>query len=212
MAEKLKTPLNSSPGTIGELALDLLIQEDEELPNRVTQFPVENGSPAADHVVNEPGVLTITGMVSNAPFRAHPGTIDSQARVTRQGEDQIVGTDINFAELALDYLRRLRAERKAVTVTTRRGTWENMLVQRISRSKTKETGDAIVFTVTLVEFRQVKLLYVAAPQKRTKSQRAQPRTKQGKKGTPKGRDEYSSISYKLFKGISKTFFTKGTTP
>ncbi len=169
---------------------------------------MENGSPAADHVINEPVVLTITGFVTNAPIRVHPGTVDSQARVTRQGEDKLVGTDINFAELALAYLRKIRLEKVAVTVSTKRGTWENMLVQRVSRTKTKDTGDALVFTITLVEFRQVKLLFVAGSRKRTSSGRAQPRTQSGKKATPKADDEWGSIWYKADKGIRKTFFTK----
>ncbi len=217
MAEDtLKTQLNSSPCTIGELTLDLLLQEDEELSNKVTQFPVENGSPATDHVINEPVTLTITGYVTNAPIRVHPGTVDSQARVTRQGEDKLVGPDINFAELALAYLKKIRLERKAVRVTTKRGTWENMLIQRISRTKTKATGDALVFTITLVEFRQVKLLFVAGTRKRTTSARAQPRSQGGKKSTPKPPKDYGSIWYNLDDGIDnsgignavKTFFTK----
>lgn len=208
MADKLKTTLNLSPCTIGTLTLDLLIQEEEDLPNKVTMYPVENGSPAADHVVTEPVALTITGFVTNAPIRAHPGTVDSTARVTRQGEDQLVGEDINFAELALEYLRKIRLARETVTVRTKRGTWDNMLVQRVSRSKSRETGDALVFTIYLVEFRTVKLLFVDAPRKRTASPRAQPRTDAGKKGTPKGKDEYGSIGYNLVKGVKKTFFTK----
>lgn len=208
MAEKLHTPLNTSPGTIGTLALDLLMQEDEELANKVTQYPVEDGSAATDHVITEPDSLTIIGFVTNAPIRAHSGTVDSQARVTRQGQDQLVGTDINFAELAWEYLRKLRKSREPVTVSTKRGTWENLLVERISRSKTKSTGDALVFTIKLSEFRRVKLLFVDAPRKRTASQRSQPRADNGKKGTTKGTDDYASIGYNWVDGIFKTFFTK----
>ncbi len=212
MAEdKLKTALNSSPCTIGDLTLDLLIQEDEELSNKVTQFPVEDGSPASDHVINEPVQLTLTGFVTNAPIRVHPGTVDSQARVTRQGEDKLVGTDINFAELALAYLKRIRLEKTAVTVTTKRGTWENMLVQRVSRTKTKSTGDALVFTISLIEFRKVKLVFVDGVRKRTTSARAQPRAQGGKKSAQKPPKDYASIFYNLSDGLgnaAKTFFTK----
>jgi hypothetical protein len=205
--ETLKTALNSLPCTIGELALDLLIQEDESLVNRVTQYPVEDGSQASDHIVIEPGRLTITGMVTNAPIRAHPGDTDARARVTRQGEDQLVGTDINFAELAIEYLRKIRNDKTPVAVVTKRGRWDNMVVERFDRSKSAATGDALVFTISMIELRKVKLLFVAAPRKRTKSARAQPRVDAGKKNTAKGKTEYSSIGYKLNDGI-KQFFSK----
>ena len=206
-ADKLKTPLNSNPCTIGDLLLDLLLQEEEEMGNKVTLYPVENGSPAADHVITDPTVLTITGFVTNAPVRAHPGTVDGQARVTRKGEDLLTGTDINFADLALAYLRKIRLGRTPVTVTTKRGTWENMLVERVSRSKSKDTGDALVFTIRLVEFRQVKLVYVSAPRKRTTSARAQPRKETGKK-TATAAESPGSFLYELKQGLTKTFFSK----
>lgn len=207
MADKLKTPLNTSPCTIGELTLDLLLQEEEKLSNKVTQFPVENGSPASDHVINDSALLTITGFVTNAPIRSHPGTGDNKARVTLQGQDQLVGDDINFVELAIAYLRKIRLEKAPVTVITRRGTYENMLIQDFTRSKDKTTGDALVFTIQLIEFRQVKLLYVAAP-KRTKSGRAQPRTQIGKKAPATAvNDYYGSIGYKLVHGF-KDVITK----
>jgi hypothetical protein len=208
MADKLQTPLNPNPCTIGDLLLDLLLQEEEEMANKVTQYPVENGSPAADHVITEPTVLTITGFVTNAPIRAHVGTIDGQARVTRTKEDQLRGSDINFTDLALAYLRKIRLSRTPVTVITKRGTWENMLVERVSRQKSKDTGDALVFTIRLVEFRQVKLVYVSAPRKRTTSARAQPRKEKGKGSATKPKEAPGTILYEFVDGVTKTFFSK----
>jgi hypothetical protein len=206
MADPIKTPLNTAPGSIGDLVLDVLLQEEEDMPNKVTQYPVEDGSAASDHVVNEPTILTITGFISNSPIHTHTGDIDGKARVTRKGDDQLTGTDINFTDLALAYLRKIRLEKKTVTVKTKRGTWENMLVQRVNRAKNKDTGDAMIFTITLVEFQPVKLVFVSAPRTRTKSARAQPRAGLGKKSTP---DERSgTLLYNLKKGITKTFFSK----
>ncbi len=206
MADTLKTNLNLSPCTIGELTLDLLLQEDEKLSNKVTQYPVENGSPASDHVVIDPVTLTITGFVTNAPVHAHSGTIDGQARVILADHNQLNGTDINFAELALTYLRRIRLAREAVSVSTKRGTWDNMLVQDVSRSKTKDTGDALVFTITLIEFRQVELFFVQAPKKKTKSARAQARANLGKK-TPV--EDSRSTAHRLAHGVVD-YFTKAS--
>lgn len=204
MADRIKTQLNSTPGTIGDLVLDCLLQEEEKLSNTVTKFPVESGGSSNDHVIIEPDVLTITGFVTNAPIRAHSGTIDGKARVTKKGEDQLIGTDINFAELALAYLREIRKSKKVVTVTTRRGTWENMIVEEFSRVKSKDTGDALAFVIRFVQFNQVKLFFVDAPRKRTKSARSQPRSKIGKKSTtPNGDDDFASTAYRAKPGAVK---------
>lgn len=202
MADSIKTPLNSTPGKIGDLVLDCLLQEEEKLSNTVTKFPVEDGSSSNDHVIIEPDILTITGFITNAPIRAHAGTVDARARVTKKGEDQLVGTDINFADLAIAYLREIRKSKKVVTVTTRRGTWENMLVEDFSRIKSKDTGDALIFTVRLSQFQSVKLFFVDAPRKRTKSKRAQPRAKLGKK-TPPPDDGLASTAYLASPGVKK---------
>ncbi len=206
MAENIKTKQNFGPCTIGTVSLDLLIQEQEQLPSKVTEYPVENGSPAADHIINESAILTITGMITNAPMRTHAGAIDSQARVTVTADDHLTGEDINFADLALGMLRKMREERLPISVTTKRGTWPKMLIEDIDRTKNKETGDALVFTIRLKEFRSVKLVFVAA-KKRTTSARAQPRAQAGKKETPKGPDEFGSSAYYLKHGI-KSFFSK----
>jgi hypothetical protein len=207
MAESIKTKQNFGPCTIGTVSLDLLLQEQEQLPSKVTEYPVENGSPAQDHIINESVILTITGMITNAPIRTHAGNIDSQARVTVTADDHLTGEDINFTDLAWAELRKLREARTPIAVTTKRGTWAKMLIEDIDRTKTKETGDALVFTIRLKEFRSVKLVFVAAPRKRTTSARAQPRTQAGKKETPKGPDEWGSSAYYLKRGI-KTFFSK----
>lgn len=216
MAESIKTPLNKTPGTIGDLVLDCLLQEEEKLSNTVTKFPVESGSSSNDHIIIEPDILTITGFVTNSPIWAHAGTVDGKARVTKKGEDQLVGTDINFADLALTYLREIRKSKKIVTVTTKRGTWDNMVVEEISRIKNKDTGDALAFVIRLTQFQTVKLFFVDAPRKRTKSSRAQPRAKVGKKSTTPD-DDYASTAYRAEPGAIKVVskladFVKGFIP
>jgi hypothetical protein len=97
------------------------------------------------------------------------------------------------------------ADKTLITVSTKRGVWKNMMVQRVSRSKSKATGDSLVFTITLIEIKKVKLVYVAAPRKNTKSQRAQPKTDSGKKDLDeKPPDINESMLYKLGKGLLDT--------
>lgn len=210
--DPLKTDLNPAPCIIGDLILDLLVQEDEELSNKVTQFPIEDGSPASDHVILEPTTLTIVGMVTNAPIASYNRPVENQARVTVKDKDKLVGEEINFAELALAYLRKIMADKTLITVSTKRGVWKNMMVQRVSRSKSKATGDSLVFTITLIEIKKVKLVYVAAPRKKTTSQRAQPKTDSGKKALDEKKvEEHKSLGYNLKKGIEgaiKSFMEK----
>lgn len=168
-----------APARIGDLILDVLIEETEKLTNKVTQLPVEDGSPVSDNIVLDPDSLTIVGMVTNSPIRSHGGPIDAQARATIPVLDHVVGTALNFAELALDYLRQIRKNKTAISVVTKRGRFENMVVQSIQRTKDKSTGDALIFTIELIAIRKVKLQFVAS--RRTTSARAQPRIDTGKK-------------------------------
>jgi hypothetical protein len=170
----------TAPARIGDLILDVLMEETENLTNTVTTNPVEDGSPAADHIILNPDTLTITGMVTNSPIRSHGGPVDSQARATIPILDHVVGTALNFAELARNYLVLLRKNRTPITVITKRGRFENMVVQSFRRTKDRNTGDALIFTVDFLSIRKIKLKYVAAPTRRTTSARAQPRTDAGK--------------------------------
>lgn len=188
-----------NPARVGDLILDALIEEAEEKSNTVTQFPVEDGSQINDHVIKRPDILVIRGIVTNAPIRSHGGTADAQARATIPVLDHVVGTALNYAELALAYLRELVDLKKSVAVVTRRGRFENMQVTKFSRSKTKDTGDALVFTIEMTQVTRVKLLFVAAPTRRTKSGRAQPRTDSGKNTAQKASqdDPLRSIAKKI---------------
>lgn len=194
----------ANPAKIGDLTLDALIEESEEKANTVTQFPVEDGSQISDHVIKRPDVLVIRGVVTNAPIRSHGGPSDAQARATIPVLDHVVGTTINYAELALAYLRELVSLKKTVDVVTRRGRFANMQVTKFSRTKTKETGDALVFTVEMIEVTRVKLLFVAAgSSRRTKSGRAQPRTDAGKNTAQKASndDPLRSMAKKVTRGV-----------
>jgi hypothetical protein len=194
-----------APARIGDLILDVLIEETENLTNRVTQFPVEDGSQVSDHVVNDPDTLTIVGMVTNSPIRSHGGPADGQARATIPVLDHVVGTALNFAELALAYLKQIRKNKTAVTVITKRGRFENMIVQSFRRTKDRNTGDALTFTVDLIAIRKVKLQFVAAPTRRTTSARAQPRVDTGKKTaqTAASENRLQSTFYSAGQGAKK---------
>ena len=50
---------------IGDIQLDIIIEEGASSSARVTKNPVENGADINDHIIIEPMKFTISGVVSN---------------------------------------------------------------------------------------------------------------------------------------------------
>lgn len=51
------------------LVFDAVLEENHSQRTRVTDYPIEDGSAANDHVIQEPVELSLRGMVSNHPIR-----------------------------------------------------------------------------------------------------------------------------------------------
>ena len=55
--------------SIGDLKLDVLIEEEHSMESEITDHPVEAGAVIHDHVTNQPRRLKMTGFVSDAPLK-----------------------------------------------------------------------------------------------------------------------------------------------
>ena len=131
---------------VGNLEFDCLDSETHEWAREVTTNPVENASPIADHIIEQPDQITITGMISNAPIRGYLEQIGG-----------IIDGSINddLVAQAFAKLDDLRKSHELVTIYTRYRTYENMLIQSISIPRSPDNGDAIVFTLQAIQVRIV---------------------------------------------------------
>lgn len=58
---------NRAKGQIGELNLDVTLSEVHSAQNSITQYPVEEGFDISDHIVQQPDMLQMSGLITNFP-------------------------------------------------------------------------------------------------------------------------------------------------
>lgn len=134
-----------SDPSVGNLEFDCLDAETHDWKRDVTTNPVENASPIADHIIDQPDGLTITGMISNAPVMSY----------VAQFEEMVSGIHDDRISRGFDLLDNLRKSRELVTIYTRYRTYPDMLIQSISIPRTPDNGDAIMFTLQAIKVRIV---------------------------------------------------------
>ncbi|SEQ64626.1 hypothetical protein SAMN05216522_10518 [Rosenbergiella nectarea] len=132
---------------VGNLEFNTIDSETHDWKRDVTTNPVENGAPIADHIIDQPDTLSITGMISNAPILG----------LVNQVSGLIDGTALNqdYVAQAFDVLDALRKSKQLVTIYTRYKTYTNMVLQSVNIPRTPDGGDAVVFTIQAVNVRIV---------------------------------------------------------
>ena len=53
---------------IGSIDLDVTIREEHRFASRVTNYPVEDGTIVSDHIINEPDIVVLVGLVTDTPL------------------------------------------------------------------------------------------------------------------------------------------------
>ena len=129
----------------GSLEFDAIDSEVHDWQRDVTQNPVENSSPIADHIIERPRNLTVTGMISNAPVSG--SSVFISGLVSSNAEELV-----SQAFSKLDDLYKSKA---LLTIYTRYATYENMVITSINIPRAPDNGDSIVFTVQATQVRIV---------------------------------------------------------
>lgn len=139
--------------SVGNLEFDSIDSETHDWQRDVTQNPVENGSPVADHIIEKPRNLTVTGMISNSPISG--SSIFTSLISGSNTEDAVAN--------AFSTLDALYKSRSLVTIYTRYATYENMVLTSINIPRTPDVGDAIVFTIQATQIRIVSTQTTSLP-------------------------------------------------
>ena len=117
------------PISIDGIEFDALITSTESLATDIPQYPVEDGYEVSDTMILKPLVLELTVFVSNTPvthLRRFGGAAACKTRV-----DDVVSK-----------LKKMRADKKLVTITTNDATYKNMGLENMSITKSLEVGYA----------------------------------------------------------------------
>lgn len=134
-------------------AFDASLSETHTRSAETTEFPVESGSDFTDHIRQQPIELTIEGIVSNTPIGAMRVVRDLEEFAGGFVDDQ--GKSITIVADALAHLEAIFERRQPVTIQSALKIYERMAITSLEIPKDRETGNAMLFTLTA---RQIKIV------------------------------------------------------
>lgn len=144
------------PVSIDGIEFDALITSTESLASDIPQYPVEDGYEVSDTMILKPLALEMTVFVSNTPvthLQRFGGAENCKTRI-----DDVVAQ-----------LKKMRADKKLVTITTNDATYKNMGLENMSISKSLEVGYARQIPLSFKEVIVTSTETVAIPAEYGKS-------------------------------------------
>lgn len=144
--------------SVGDVPLDLILEEEHSIDASVTEHPVQDGSVVSDHVYVHLRSGSLRALVSNHSinatdvYRNAEGDEEDFAQAAQEG-----GGLYNWASETWTLLKNLVDNRKPVTIVTALEVYDNVLVTHVDTARDGETGDALEFVINFQQFKQVKL-------------------------------------------------------
>lgn len=151
---------------LGSLQFDAVLSDDLDASVDIVQYPIETGTPIADHIIYQPIRYTMTGAVSNNPLKV--SITDFTGALTNLVDDNpfiaagaglfagwLSGSNETRSSTTLNTLLDFMYSGQVFTVDTGEITLNNMVIQRIGRSKDPENENGLIF---VAELRQIVTL------------------------------------------------------
>ena len=145
---------------LGSLQFDAVLSGDLDASVDIVQYPIETGTPIADHIIYQPIRYTMTGAVSNNPLKV--SITDFTGALTNLVDDNpfiaagaglfagwLSGSNETRASTTLNTLLDFMYSGQVFTVDTGEITLNNMVIQRIGRSKDPENENGLIFVAEL---------------------------------------------------------------
>lgn len=126
---------------IGEIELDVIVNESAEADSDITSNPIENGADVNDHIIIKPMIFSITGIVSNTKVKPFP-----ISQISTFTSDSTPAAD------AWEALLELQASRTPFTWVSNLKAYDNVVIKNIRESQDKDTSNSLYFTANLKEF------------------------------------------------------------
>lgn len=139
--------------SLGNIELDAALDESHDWQADATMNPVEEGSPVADHIIEQPDKLKIRGFVSETPLVASESF---------RGANNTPWAE-SLTQPVFDLLRDLIKARETVTVYTKYRIYDDMVLTNLNIPRSAATGEAIEFTAEFMNIRKVATQMVDVP-------------------------------------------------
>lgn len=140
MSEVQETSLYFKPDReylIDDLALDLILSEEEKLSGRTTSNPVEDGADISDLIELDPLVLSMTGFITNTPVKEVDGSTSSRYQDT------------------VHALKEIRKAKLPVTIVATQEVYENMAIEELTIPRNVSLGESVELSMS---FRQITVV------------------------------------------------------
>lgn len=112
----------------GTVSFDTVTVEDHQYSAIATAFPTEFGPIISDHILREPEIVNITGIVSDTPLTIFPSP--------------------NRSVTAFNKLVELYERRQIITLITGIKVYQNMCITKLNVPRTIRTGQTLTFDLT----------------------------------------------------------------
>lgn len=145
---------------LGSLQFDAVLSDNLEASVDVVQYPIETGTPIADHLIYLPITYQLTGAVSNNPLNV--SITDFTGALTNLVDNNpfiavgagifagwLSGSDETRSSTTLNTLFDFMYSGQSFTVDTGELTVNNMVIRRIGRAKDPETENGLIFVADL---------------------------------------------------------------
>lgn len=114
---------------VGVVTFDTMVTEEHRFTSRVTYFPVENGTIVSDHIINQPDVVILSGLVTDTPLN--------------------IFAPFNRSIAAFNALLQIHERREIINVVTGIKIYRNMAITSLDVPRTVKTGQTLTFNIEL---------------------------------------------------------------
>lgn len=147
--------------SIAGIKIDGVLYESHSNTADVTKNPVESGADITDHVIVQPSVLVIRGVITDTPFVGilSPELIETTQRLfgfsTPSGDTR---SQQGYAALV-----DIQQRREPIVIQTKLVTYNNMIITSLRVNQDKDTSRIVDFTLEATEIIIVNTEIVAIP-------------------------------------------------
>lgn len=114
------------------ITFDTMVSEEHKFSSRVTYYPVESGTIVSDHILNQPDVVILSGLVTDTPLN--------------------IFATFNRSVAVFNTLIQLHERRAVVDIVTGIKVYKNMAITSIDVPRTVKTGQTLTFNI---EFQKI---------------------------------------------------------
>ncbi len=114
---------------VGTVTFDTMVTEEHKYSSRVTHYPVESGTIVSDHIINQPDIVLLSGLVTDTPLSFL--------------------APFNRSIAAFNQLIELHRNRQVITVVTGIKVYYDMAIVTLDVPRTVKTGQTLTFNIEL---------------------------------------------------------------